>query len=169
MPSDVWIQDIKVGGGRIIGEGCHWLDFMLYLTGSPITRVSATMVGQNCPEEVKTDKMSITVSFENGSIGTIHYFANGSKSYPKETFELFCQNKILKLDNFKKLTGYGFEGFKKMSLWSQDKGHNEQFKSFIKRINEGGDPLILFEDIENVTLASFAAMESAQSGQTIKL
>ncbi len=168
VPSDVWIQNSKVGGGRIIGEGCHWLDFMLYLTGSPIKRVSATMLGQNCQEEVKTDKMSITVSFENGSIGTIHYFANGNKSYPKETFELFCQNKILKLDNFRKLTGYGFKSFKKMSLWSQDKGHNEQFKSFIKRINEGGDPLIPFEDIENVTLASFAAMESAQSGETIK-
>jgi predicted dehydrogenase len=169
IPANVWIQDPEMGGGRIIGEGCHWVDFMLYLTGSPVVSVQAMMVGSNTSEQVKTDKMSINLSFADGSIGTLHYFANGSKSYPKETFELFCQGKVLKLDNFRKLTGYGFKNFKKMNLFLQDKGHRNQFIEFIKKVNQGGEPLIPFEQIENVTLASFAAVESAKRSIVISV
>jgi predicted dehydrogenase/NADPH:quinone reductase-like Zn-dependent oxidoreductase len=169
IPADVWIQDLNIGGGRVIGEGCHWIDFMSYIADASVVSVSAMMIGADSSEQVKTDKMSIILSFADGSIGTLHYFANGSKSYPKETFELFCQGKVLKLDNFRKLTGYGFKGFKKMNLWSQDKGHNNQFKAFIKRISEGGQPLISFEEIENVTLASFAAVQSAEGAGLINI
>jgi len=169
IPADVWIQDPQIGGGRIIGEGCHWLDFMTFLAGKTITGISATMVGKDTSEHVKTDKMIITASFGDGSIGTLQYLANGSKSYPKESFELFCQGKVLKLDNFRKLTGYGFKGFKKMSLFSQDKGHKKQFTELVKVISEGGESLISFDEIKNATLASFAAMESAQSNCKINL
>jgi len=169
IPADVWIQDLNIGGGRIIGEGCHWIDFMSYIADASVVSVSAMMIGADSSEQVKTDKMSIILSFADGSIGTLHYFANGSKSYPKETFELFCQGKVLKLDNFRKLVGYGYKGFKKMNLWSQDKGHNNQFKAFIKRISEGGQPLISFEEIENVTLTSFAAVKSAEGAGLVKI
>jgi len=169
IPADVWVQDKTLGGGRIIGEGCHWLDFMQYVVGKLITSVSSTMIGDARGVEIRDDKMSITIGFADGSIGTLHYFANGSKSYPKETFELFCQGKVLKLDNFRKLVGYGYKGFKKMNLWSQDKGHNNQFKAFIKRISEGGQPLISFEEIENVTLTSFAAVKSAEGAGLVKI
>ena len=169
IPADVWIQDIYIGGGRIIGEGCHWIDFMSYLANSPVASVSAMMVGMETSEQVKTDKMSITLSFADGSIGTLHYFANGTKSYPKECFQLFCQGKVLELDNFRKLKGYGFKGFKKMNLLSQDKGHRNQFSLFVESINQGGNSLIPFDQIENVTLASFAAMESARTGNTEKI
>jgi len=169
IPADVWIQDRTVGGGRIIGEGCHWLDFMRYLVGEPIVSVSAAMMGQAQGVEICDDKMSVTVSFADGSIGTLHYFANGHKSYPKETFELFCDGKILRLDNFKRLHGYGWSNFRKMNLLSQNKGHKVEFRYFIERIKNGGEPLIPFEEIENVTLASFAAVESASGAGVINI
>jgi predicted dehydrogenase len=169
IPSNVWVQDKAVGGGRIIGEGCHWMDVMRYVAGESIVSVSATMVGSSPDGGVCDDKISITLKLSGGSIGTLHYFANGSKSYPKETFELFCDGKILSLDNFRKLTGYGWSNFGKMKLFSQDKGHKTQFGRFIERIRTGGGPLISFEDIENVTLASFAAMESAAGAGVIEV
>ncbi|MCE5340425.1 MAG: bi-domain-containing oxidoreductase [Planctomycetaceae bacterium] len=164
----VWTQDRNIGGGRIIGEGCHWLDVMAAIVGKPITHISSSMIGQSAGVEVRTDKMSITAEFADGSIGTLHYFANGHKSYPKETFTVFCDGKVLALDNFRKMTGYGLKNFKKMNLMNQDKGHKNQFKYFIDSIMQG-KVLIPFEQIENVTLASFAAMDSAQNGQGIAI
>jgi len=169
IPADVWVQSLEIGGGRIIGEGCHWIDFMSFVAGAPVKSVSAAMVGAGTSEQIKSDKVSINFEFTDGSIGTLHYFANGSKSYPKETFQLFCQGKVLELDNFRKLTGYGFKGFGKMKLWSQDKGHNTQFREFIKSISDDGKPLVSFDEIKNITLASFAAMESVKYNTVINL
>jgi predicted dehydrogenase/NADPH:quinone reductase-like Zn-dependent oxidoreductase len=169
IPADVWVHDKSVGGGRIIGEGCHWLDFMRYVVGKPIVSVVAVMIGDAPGAEIRDDKMSVTVAFADGSIGTLHYFANGHKSYPKETFELFCEGKVLRLDNFRKLQGFGWSNFGKMNLFCQDKGHKAEFRSFIRRIADGGEPLISFDEIENVTLASFAAVESAQGGGVIRI
>jgi predicted dehydrogenase len=140
---------------------------MRYLAAEPIISVSATMMGQARGVEICDDKMSITVGFADGSIGTVHYFANGHRSYPKETFELFCDGKILQLDNFRKLSGFGWSNFRKMNLFSQDKGHKAEFRYFVERIKNGGDPLIPFVEIENVTIASFAAVESAEGAGLI--
>ena len=169
VPPDIWVQKKEVGGGRIIGEGCHWLDFMSYVIDSQIVSISAMMMGESVGVDIRDDKMSITAGFADGSIGTLHYFANGNKSYPKETFELFSENKILHLDNFRKLKGYGWNNFKKMNLWNQDKGHNNEFRYFVERIANGGDPLIRFDEIENITLASFAAVESANKNNIINI
>ncbi len=169
IPANVWVHDRLVGGGRIIGEGCHWLDFMRYVVGKPIVSVVATMIGDVPGAEIRDDKMSVTVAFADGSIGTLHYFADGHKGYPKETFELFCEGKVLHLDNFRKLHGFGWSNFKKMSLFCQDKGHKAEFRRFIERIAEGGEPLISFEEIENVTLASFAAVESAGGAGVVRI
>lgn len=167
IPSDVWVQNKSIGGGRIIGEGCHWLDFMEYLVCEPIVSISATMMGEAPGVQICDDKMSVTVSFADGSIGTLHYFANGHKSYSKETFELFCDGKILHLDNFRKLRGFGWSNFRKMNLLRQDKGHKAEFRYFVERIANGGESLIPFEEMENVTLASFAALESAEGAGKI--
>ena len=169
IPPGAWVQDKSIGGGRIIGEGCHWIDFMRYVTGEAIVSVSATMVGEVPGEEIREDKMSITLRFADGSIGTLHYFANGSKSYPKEKLELFCDGKILGLDNFRALRGYGWRNFRKMKLFTQDKGHRAQFRRFLERIKTGGGPLIPFGEIANVTLASFAAVESAAGAGVIEV
>jgi predicted dehydrogenase/NADPH:quinone reductase-like Zn-dependent oxidoreductase len=169
IPKDVWVHDEKVGGGRIIGEGCHWLDFMRYIIDKPITCIQAAMIGDSPAVSVRDDKITIVATFEDGSIGTLHYFANGHKSFPKENFVVFCENKILELNNFRKLKGFGWSNFNKMNLFGQNKGLKEEFQNFIECINKGSEPIIPFEEIENVTLATFAAVQSALSGDVIKI
>jgi predicted dehydrogenase/threonine dehydrogenase-like Zn-dependent dehydrogenase len=165
IPTDHWIQDPALGGGRIIGEGCHFIDFLTYISGSPIHAVSAMMVGYG--PAVREDKMSIVLSFTDGSIGTINYFANGSKSYPKEILEIFSDGRILKMENFRVTRGYGFTGFTKFKTLRQDKGHKNEIATFIDLIRTGGESLIPFEQLKNVTHSTFAAMESARKNQTI--
>ena len=97
------------------------------------------------------DTVSIQLSFGDGSIGTIHYFANGSRRFPKERLEVFAGQKILQLDNFKVLRGYGWKGFKKMKLWRQDKGHETEIRSFIDAITKGKPSPIPFDEIVEVT------------------
>jgi predicted dehydrogenase/NADPH:quinone reductase-like Zn-dependent oxidoreductase len=169
IPSDVWVHDKKVGGGRIIGEGCHWLDFMRYIVSEPIISVQAMMVGDSPALDIRDDKMIITVTFSDGSIGSLHYLANGHKSFPKERCVVFCENKILELDNFRKLKGFGWTNFNKMNLLTQNKGLKEEFQRFSECIKQGGEAIIPFEEIENVTLASFAAVQSAIEQTVIKI
>jgi predicted dehydrogenase len=118
---------------------------------------------------VKEDKMSLVVSLADGSIGTVNYFANGSRSYPKEQMEIFSEGRVLKLDNFRRLDGFGFKGFRKLKTWRQDKGHAAEFAAFIERLAQGGPPLIPVSELVNVTLASFAAMTASREARTIKL
>ncbi|UCE06024.1 MAG: bi-domain-containing oxidoreductase [bacterium] len=169
IPADTWIQNKCIGGGRIIGEGCHWIDLMRYWVAQPIVSVCATMVGTAGEVEIRDDKMTILLVFADGSIGTLHYFANGHKSYPKETIELFCDGKILHLNNFRKLRGYGWRNFNNLNLLKQDKGNRTELQRFLELVRSGGDPLITFEEIENVTLASFAAVKSADGAGKIDI
>lgn len=162
IPPDHWVHDPVRGGGRIIGEACHFLDLFVFLTGSRIRTVAAAMMGGAAV--VKDDKMSIALGFDDGSVGTVNYFANGSKSYPKETLEVFSEGRVLRLENFRVLTGYGFRGFTKLKTWRQDKGHEAEFRAFIGRAAEGGAPLIPLADLVNVTRASFAAVRSGTDG-----
>lgn len=166
IPQDFWVHDIKIGGGRIIGEACHYIDLMQYLCSSQITHVHMSALGNN--PQTQTDNAIITLKFANGSQGVINYFANGSKSYSKERIEIFANGSTLILDNFKKLEGFGCKGFSKMS-GSQDKGHKDQFKQLIEVIQKGGKALIPFEDLVNTTKASFAAIESLQTGGVIRI
>jgi predicted dehydrogenase/threonine dehydrogenase-like Zn-dependent dehydrogenase len=166
IPADVWVQDMKVGGGRIIGEACHYFDLMIYLTGSKIISVSMTALGTH-PEE-NTDNAIITLKFANGSQGVINYFSNGSKVYSKERIEIYSQGRTLVMDNFRKLEGFGFKGFSKMSGKS-DKGHKVQFNSLVKSIREGSGPLIPFEELENTARATFAAIQSLKENKTVFL
>lgn len=152
IPKDVWVHDPEVGGGRIVGEACHFMDLLAYICGSRIVSVSAVQMGKGVA--VKEDKMSMVLSFEDGSIGTVNYFANGSKAYPKEMLEVFSVGRVLRLDNFRKLEGFGFKGFRKFKTRKMDKGHQAQFDMFVKRVEAGGEPLISFDEMVNVTLAS---------------
>ncbi len=113
--------------------------------------------------------MAIVLTFADGSIGTVNYFANGPKSYPKEMLEVFSDGRVLRMENFRVTHGFGFKGFKKFKTARQDKGHKNEVAAFIDRISTGGEPLIPFEQLANITNASFAAMESAQKNQTIVL
>lgn len=166
IPADVWVHDMNIGGGRIIGEACHFVDLMQYFSGSKVTEVSMFAMGANPAEN--TDNAIISLKFENGSQGVINYFANGSKSYAKERVEIFSQNRVLILDNFRKLQGYGFKGFSKLS-GTLDKGHKAQFHQLAKVVREGGQPLITFQELRNSALATFAAIESLKTGRIIKI
>ena len=102
-----------------------------------------------------SDTVTITVTFTDGSIGTIHYFANGNKGVAKERLEVFCGGKVLQLDNFRNLIGHGWKGFNKMKLWAQDKGHNAEMKALVDAVSVGAGSPIPFAEIREVTRASF--------------
>ncbi|MDY0093666.1 MAG: bi-domain-containing oxidoreductase [Candidatus Vecturithrix sp.] len=166
IPVEHWTQDPERGGGRIIGEGCHFIDLLSFLTNSPVTSVSAMMVGGSNP--VRDDKMSIMLGFADGSVGTVNYFANGSKNFPKETLEIFGEGRVIRMENFRVTSGYGFKGFRSFQTWRQDKGHRAEIAAFIKAVGENAPPLIPFDEIVNATRASFAAVESARKDMLIR-
>ncbi len=160
IPSDHWTQDLAVGGGRIIGEACHYIDLMRFLAGSEITGFTATCMGKADGVEITEDKASITLTFKNGSFGTIHYLANGGKSFAKERIEVFANGGVLQLDNFRKLIGYDWKGFKKDKLMNQDKGQSNCSKAFIKSIQNGEMSPISFEEIMEVARYSVDIAQS---------
>ncbi len=166
IPKNVWVHDLEVGGGRIIGEACHFIDLCVYMTSSLVKSVNMSSLGNNSDES--TDNAIITLKFENGAQAVVNYFSNGSKAYSKERIELYSQNKTLVIDNFREMYGYGYNGFKKMKS-KQDKGHFEQFKKYFEFVEKGGKPLIAFEELVNVSKASFAAIESLLTGKTIEI
>lgn len=161
IPSEHWTQDRRVGGGRIIGEACHFIDLLRFLAASPITAFQASSMGRAPGIVITDDKATITLQFENGSSGTILYLANGHKSFPKERLEVFSSGRILALDNFRKLTGFGWPGFRKMNLWRQDKGQKQCAAAFVRAIQQGGPPPIPLEElmeVGHVTIAAAAAL-----------
>ena len=149
IPSGHWLHDEEIGGGRILGEGCHFIDLLRFLSGSEIKGFSKSSMNSE-----NGDTSSIQLSFSDGSIGTIHYFANGSKEFPKERMEVFCSGKVLQLDNFRKLRGFGWPGFRTMNLWKQDKGHHACVHSFIESLREGKTSPISIKEIFEVTRVS---------------
>lgn len=153
IPVEHWTQDPQVGGGRIIGEACHFIDLLRFLAGSPIIGVQATMMGPRV--SVPEDKISFTLTFADGSFGAVHYLANGHKAFPKERLEVFCEGKVLQLDNFRRLAGYGWRRFSSMRLWSQDKGNTACAAAFVQAIDRGGPSPIPFDELLEVTRASF--------------
>ena len=159
-----WLHDIEKGGGRIIGEACHYIDLCSFLTGSKVKSVCMNSMGKN--PEFNTDNASILLKYENGSNAVINYFSNGNKSYSKERLEVYSQQKTLVLDNWRILKGYGFKGFSKVKS-AQDKGHYNQFLELINQQKNGGDPIINFDEIVNTTKASFAAIDSLKKGEWI--
>jgi len=154
IPKNHWTQDAQIGGGRIIGEACHYIDLMRFLAGSKIKSFYAVKMGKNDFVEVTEDKALISLTFEDGSMGSIHYFANGGQSFPKERIEVFCDNAVLQLDNFRKLHGFGWKGFTNMNLWSQDKGQRSCVDAFMKSVREGGENPIPQDEIFEVAHVS---------------
>jgi len=165
IPENSWVHDLETGGGRIIGEACHFIDLCTYLTGSRVQAVCMNSLGVH-PKE-NTDNASIVLKYENGSNAVIHYFANGSKAYQKERIEVHSQNRTTVLENWRKLKVYGVRGFKN-SKTRMDKGHRNQFKKLVQSLRTGV-PIIPFDEIVNTTQASFAAIESLKEGRWVEL
>lgn len=160
IPAEHWTQDRMIGGGRIIGEGCHFVDLLRFLSGSPIVSVQAMMMGAAARGISRDDKATFTIGFADGSFGTVHYLANGHKSFPKERLEVFCGGRVLQLDNFRKLQGYGWPGFQKMNLWRQDKGNAACVAAFVDAIRLGGLSPIPFEELLEVTRTTFDIVDA---------
>lgn len=163
IQADHWTQDPEVGGGRIIGEACHYIDLMRFLAGSKIASFNAVKMGGNDYVEITEDKAIITLTFEDGSVGSIHYFANGGKLFPKERIEVFCDDAVLQLDNFRKLKGFGWKGFSKMNLWSQDKGQAACSKAFMDAVKQGGTSPIPQDEIFEVARVSVDIAEQLRT------
>ena len=166
IPAEMWVHDREIGGGRIIGEACHFIDLCSYLAGSKIIAVCMNSMGIN-PEE-NTDNASILLRYENGTNAVINYFANGAKAYAKERVEVFAQERVFVLDNWRKLSGFGIKGFSKMS-GVLDKGQKNQFALLNQRIQKGGEALIPIESIVNTTRAAFAAIRSLKENRWITI
>ncbi len=146
IPKEHWTQDPSLGGGRLIGEACHFIDLLRYLAGSPIE--SSELITMK-DTKVCPDTFSLQLRFKNGSIGTIHYFSNGNKSFPKERLEVFSEGSVLRLENFMKLKAWGINGFQNKRKLIQDKGQQNCTKAFLKAI-ETGEPPIPVEEIFEV-------------------
>ena len=159
IPPEHWTQDKAVGGGRIVGEGCHFIDLLRFLTGTPIVSCEAVALGAHPALAVRDDKASITLRFADGSIGTIHYLANGDKGFPKERLEVFCAGKVLQLDNFRKLRGWGWKGFAKLGLWRQDKGVGACVAAFVDAVRTGGPAPIPLDEVIEVSRVSIQCQE----------
>lgn len=167
LPADHWQHDPAVGGGRVVGEGCHFIDLALFLVGCPITSVAAVMFGAPAGS-VREDKTSINLTFADGSITTLHYWANGSRSFPKERIEVFSEGRVAVIDNWRRILAYDWPGLSRMRI-RQDKGHRREVALFLERVREGGPPLIPFEQLDQVTRASLAAVRSAREGVIVKI
>lgn len=159
IPAEHWTQDPEVGGGRIIGEGCHFIDLMRFLVGHPIISHYALMMGEAPGVDVRDDKVSMTLSFADGSFGSIHYLANGGKAFPKERIEVFCGDAVLQMDNYRSLKGFGWPGFKQMKLRRQDKGQGACAGAFMQAIREGKATPIPYAEIMESSRVSIQVAE----------
>lgn len=159
IPADHWTQDNAVGGGRIIGEACHFIDLMRFLAGSKIVSIQARRMGETHAVQILEDKASITLGFEDGSFGTIFYLANGASSFPKERVEVFTAGRVLQLDNFRKLKAFGWPGFNKMNLWRQDKGQDACAAVFVDSIRDGKEAPIPADEIFEVARVTIQVAE----------
>ena len=147
IPADHWTQDPTLGGGRLLGEACHFVDLLRHLSGEPIVELSLLRTADSKP---CSDTFSINLRFADGSIGTVHYFANGSNSFPKERLEVFGSGKILRLDNYRKLKAWGFSRFRTRRLFAQNKGQQACCDAFLKAVAAGGPPPIPVSEVFEV-------------------
>ena len=166
IPPEVWVHDLKAGGGRIIGEACHLIDLCTYFTGSKVVEVCMNAMGPDA--QANTDNSSILLKYENGSNAVINYFSNGSKTYSKERIEIHQQNSTLVLDNWRKLTAFGVRGFKSKKT-KQDKGHFNQFQQLLESVEKASGPTIPWEEVLNTSKATLAAVDSLIEGKWISV
>ncbi|HHF3130437.1 TPA: bi-domain-containing oxidoreductase [Vibrio diabolicus] len=165
IPADHWTQDNEIGGGRIIGEACHFIDLMRYLADSDIVSMQCRRMGDVDSVDITEDKAAIILGFADGSFGTIHYLANGAANFPKERVEVFAAGRVLQLDNFRKLKGFGWPGFSKMNLWKQDKGQTGCAAAFLSAIESGKESPIPARELFEVARVTIEIAEQLRKQQ----
>jgi predicted dehydrogenase len=166
IPQDSWIQDLATGGGRIIGEICHFVDLLTFINGS----LPISVYAQALPDPHHlNDTLTVTLTYSNGSIGTIAYFSNGPKGLPKEYIEVYSAGSAGIIRDFKEIEIASSQKTIWKKLWSQDKGQKRMVQSFIGAILKGKATPISFEDIYTTTLTTFKILESLRTGQAIRM
>lgn len=165
IPKDVWLQDPEIGGGRIVGEGCHFIDFMSYVCGAPVVKVQAMCIATANGAETPEDSTSINLQFADGSVGTLEYVALGDTTLPKEWCEIHGEGSTATMDNFCKTICTGKLGKRRLK-GKQQKGFAEELAATVAAVKDGKPMPIPFEEILNVTKTTFAALKALKSGQT---
>lgn len=160
LPPTHWINDPEIGGGRIIGEACHFIDLCQFIADSPIKTIKASALASVNGVQ---DTVSISMAFENGSIASISYFSNGSKKLAKEYLEVFCGEQTIIIDDFKTSTLYN-KTKQKTKLAQQDKGHQQEIVQFIEAVKEGKKLPISFKECYESTKATFEVLKQLQMG-----
>jgi predicted dehydrogenase/threonine dehydrogenase-like Zn-dependent dehydrogenase len=163
LPADHWALDPEIGGGRIVGEACHFIDLVRFLAGRPIARLQVLPANSGGQEPI-TDIVLLQLSFDDGSIATIQYFSSGSKAFPKERVELSFDGKTLRIDNFRKIESWGLPS--RLSGWPrrQDKGHTALAAAFLSAVKAGKSPPIPFEELLESSFFSIEAERLARQG-----
>lgn len=164
VPRDHWIQDRRIGGGRIIGEACHFVDWMTFVCGALPVEVHALAVAARRHDFPSRDQSVVTIRFENGSVGSLVYVARGGARLPKERYEVFAGGVAAVIDDFRSLTIYRMGRTKVAWRGRQDKGHRAEVRAFLDAVSEGGNPPIPYSELFAVTSATFAAEESFRTG-----
>jgi predicted dehydrogenase len=149
IPSSHWTQDADAGGGRLIGEACHFIDLLRFLAGAPIVTAQALAL-RDSSAQVPADTLTLQLAFGDGSVGSIQYLANGAREFPKERLEVFCGGGVLRVDNFRRLESFGWPGAQTARGWRQDKGQRVMAAALANRITHGGEPLISADEIFEV-------------------
>jgi predicted dehydrogenase/threonine dehydrogenase-like Zn-dependent dehydrogenase len=168
LPMDHWLHDPGQGGGRIIGEACHFIDFLIFLLGVPPIRVQSK--GLPDDERYQEDNVLLTFEFPDGSVGTIAYLAAGDQAFPKERLEVIGGGRVAVLDDFRRLETFSRGRRRVHRSWlRQDKGHRTIWQTFANAITNGGPPPIPYDQLFAVSMASFAAVESLRSGEAVTL
>ena len=165
IPKDIWVQDPEVGGGRIVGEGCHFIDFMSYICGAPVAKVQAMCIKTTNGAETPEDSISVNLQFADGSVGTLEYVALGDTTLPKEFCEIHGEGSTATMDNFCKTVCSGKLGKRKLK-GKQQKGFAEELAATIEAVKSGGAMPIPFDQILNVTKTTFAVLKAVKSGQS---
>jgi predicted dehydrogenase/threonine dehydrogenase-like Zn-dependent dehydrogenase len=167
IPKEHWIQDSVQGGGRIVGEVCHFVDFMVFLAGSLPTSVFAESVSANNEKMVDADSVLITLRFEDGSNGTISYLSEGDRTLAKERIEVFGGGRTFVLDDFREATSYKNGREERTTLRAQDKGQLDQVRAICVTIVQGGSPPISLEELAATSRTTFRVLESLRSGERL--
>jgi predicted dehydrogenase len=168
IPADNWIQDRETGGGRIIGEVCHFVDTCMFLAGALPVSVFAQPVKAGRRDIPEEDNVNILITFANGSTAAINYFAYGNRNMPKEYIEVFSDNFAARLDNFSGLSVFRGNRKQRFKYAGQDKGHGEELKSFIHAV-ESGPPPVPPEELFSSTRVTFKILESLRHNTVVRV
>lgn len=168
IPLTHWVHDPEQGGGRIIGEGCHFIDFMSFLSGG--VPQSIRTVGLEDGGRYREDNVVIQITFSDGSIGTLSYLSNGDRAFPKERIEAFSGGRVAVLDDFRSLAVI-HAGRQRVyrSRLRQDKGHEQEWLDYVQALQNGQPPPIPYTQLFGVTRATFAAVQALRSGEIVSL